>query len=437
MNRNKFYYFFLFSLGTVMLQSQSISWEELSPMPEKVTNNSVTTATVNGIPYVYSFSGIDSTKGCGQSHLNAFRYNTQDDMWESIEPLPDPLGGKIAAGASTVKNKIYIIGGYHVSNSCGEISSAKTHIYDPESNQYLLNGANLPKAIDDHVQAVWRDSLIYVISGWSNINNVTDVQIYNPGADEWINGTAVPGSSQWRVFGASGTIIGDTIYFAGGAGNWNGSNFPPTTSFRKGYIDPNNPSNITWESATDALSRGYRMGASDFDGKAIWIGGADVTYNFDGISYNGSGGVPPLDRVTIYRPEEGALSQIFGFIPKIMDMRGIAKISDNEFIIAGGMLENQAVSNKTFKIQIDNLTSIEEAYFSKIKVFPNPASDFINIDLESPFEVEIIGMDGKKFLNLTMSDSENVDVSALPTGIYFLKIEKDKEVFRYQKLLVH
>lgn len=85
----------------------------MAPMPMAISNNAVTAATVNGVPHVFSFSGIDSTKIFSGISLKSFRYNTQTDSWDTIAPLPDTRG-KIAAGASTVKNKIYIIGGYYV-----------------------------------------------------------------------------------------------------------------------------------------------------------------------------------------------------------------------------------------------------------------------------------------------------------------------------------
>lgn len=426
---------FLLLLISSISSSQNISWQELSNLPEKVTNNAVTTATVNGIPYVYSFSGIDSTKACGKPHLHSFRYNTETDSWETIDPLPDPLGGKIAAGASTVYNKIYIIGGYHVSPSCHETSSKKVHIYNPETNSYVNDGADIPKAIDDHVQAIWRDSLIYVISGWSNTSNVTNVQIYNPSLDEWLIGTPVPNNSQWRVFGASGTIIGDTIYFAGGAGNWNGSSFPPTTTFRKGIINPNDPTDILWEGNSVPFSRGYRMGASKFNGKAIWLGGSDITYNFDGIAYNGSGGVPPLNRITIYNPNSGQLTQFEDLLPEIMDLRGVAKIADNQFIIAGGMEADQAVTNKTFLITIDDLNSTKRIESEPINVYPNPTSNYLKIEKEGSFDVEILNVKGETFLKEKVQGFQFINVSELGAGIYWLKVTKQGKTVSNHKFV--
>ena len=152
------------------------------------------------------FAGIDETKAYSGIHKKAFRYNTQTQIWDEIAELPSG-NGRIAAGASLVKNKIYIIGGYHVASNYNEVSSNKVHVFDPESNTYEADGTPIPLAIDDQVQAVWRDSLIYVISGWSNTANVANVQIYNPSSDTWSNGTSLPNSSNYKVFGGSGSIF--------------------------------------------------------------------------------------------------------------------------------------------------------------------------------------------------------------------------------------
>ena len=77
------------------------SWEiiEVSLMPERVTNNAVIEGFIEGIPYVYSFGGLDSTKLFSGIHQRSYRYNVTTDVWESIPPLPDTLG-KIAMAAS-------------------------------------------------------------------------------------------------------------------------------------------------------------------------------------------------------------------------------------------------------------------------------------------------------------------------------------------------
>ena len=212
----KYLILFLF-FPSITFSQTGWTWTEINSMPERISNNAVTQGVDgSGNINVYSFSGIDSTKLYSGINLKSYRYNVTTALWETIASLPDGQG-KIAAGASTIKNKIYIIGGYHVNANGSEVSSAKVHVYDPTTNTYLLDGAEIPVPIDDHVQAVWRDSLIYVVTGWSNNNNVPDVQIYDPAHDNWLIGTATPNITQYKMFGASGVIIGDTIYYNGGS----------------------------------------------------------------------------------------------------------------------------------------------------------------------------------------------------------------------------
>ena len=108
-------------------------------MPEAVSNNAVVAAPVDGTMYVYSFSGIDSTKIWSGIHKKAWRYNTQTQIWEAIPELPSG-NGRIAAGASLIKDKIYIIGGYEVFPNGSEVSYDQVHIYDPATNSYLPDG---------------------------------------------------------------------------------------------------------------------------------------------------------------------------------------------------------------------------------------------------------------------------------------------------------
>ncbi|MEO0877203.1 MAG: hypothetical protein AAFY48_21610, partial [Bacteroidota bacterium] len=221
----------LFACLTESIAAQSITWEYLAPMPEKVTNNAVTSVTIGDETYLYSFAGIDTTLDCNGDHLRSYRYTLSTNSWDTIPDLPDPNGGKIAASANVIDDKIYIVGGYHLAPNCSETSSNRIHIFDPLTNAYLDDGRNLSVPIDDQVQVVWRDSLLYVVTGWSNTTNVSNVQLYNPNFDLWQQATPVGTGANWRVFGASGVIVGDTIYYAGGARPNFG--FPASSFFRK------------------------------------------------------------------------------------------------------------------------------------------------------------------------------------------------------------
>ncbi len=324
---------------------------EVGILPEAVSNNAVCEGFIDGDPYLFSFAGIDSTKIHSGIHLRSFRFNIESLKSEHIPDLPDTLG-KIAAGASRIGNIIYIIGGYHVFADGSELSSKKIHRYDIINNTFLSDGADIPVPIDDHVQVVWKNKFIYVIGGWSDTGNVPDVQIYDPSMDRWSVGSVIPNTDDYKSFGASGTIIDNTIYYFGGAE----SSYGPQNKLRKGIINPKKPTQITWSVSTpDAAIFGYRMASTTINNRPFWIGGSHNTYNFNGIAYDKSGGVPASNRLlynTIDKIEYNFNQIILSEIP--MDIRGIANIGDGKLYVAGGMIGNQKVTNKVYKITINS-----------------------------------------------------------------------------------
>ncbi len=412
----------LIALSLNPLLAQNWQTEQLSQIPEAVANNAVAGAMVEGSYKVYSFAGIDTSKNYAGIHLNTWKYEADTDMWTALDPLPDDPG-VIAAGASTVKGLVYIIGGYHVAANGSETSSARVNILDPATDSYLSPGMDIPVPIDDQVQAVYRDSLIYIVTGWSNSGNVRDVQIYDPSADNWLEGTPVPNESAYKVFGASGDILGDTLYYAGGARY--GVNFPLTGTLKKGYINPENPTQIDWQIVVAPEALGYRMASFVHDGKIYWLGGSQVSYNYDGIAYNGSGPVSSSDRILEYDPETGQFSEFEAAIPPTMDLRGIAKVGENKYIVAGGMEEGQLVTGQTFLLRDLDIVpadngSIRETHLS---IYPNPALDQFWIQLKTPGNLEIRDVQGKLLLSKAMTKHEAVDISALPKGLLICTID--------------
>ena len=415
---------------SVITSSYGQIWQitPLTEAPERVTNNAVAEGFVNGVPYIYTFGGLDSTKLYTGIHLRSYRYNTRTDIWDTIAALPDTLG-KIAAGANRVKDKIYIIGGYHVYANGGEVSSDKVHIYDVNSNTYLADGANIPVAIDDQVQAVWRDSLIYVITGWSNTGNVSSVQIYNPSSNNWQAGTSVGNNNTFRSFGASGAIVGDTIYYFGGASM--AGSFNVQIHFRRGIINPVNPSQITWSSFTWMGMNGYRMAATTAFGKVFWLGGSNLTYNYNGVAYNGSGGVSPNGRSLSYDRSDHSFEVEFGYgLP--MDLRGIGNVSDTVKYLIGGMKTGQIVSHETLRLTLNTdsvITSVRAVPIQEIINFslsPNPATEriLIQIELDEPdLEYQLMTTSGVCLRKgIITATKMSLDVSDLVGGVYFLQL---------------
>ena len=409
-------------LFTASLFSQ-ITVTEVGELPEAVSNNPVCEGFINGVPYLFSFGGIDNSKIYSGIHTRSFRYNLETGESEVIPSLPDTRG-KVGAGASRIGNRIYIMGGYYVAANGTEITSDSVHIYDIENNVFLDNGTPIPVPTDDHVQVVYRDSLIMLVTGWNTNNNIREVQIYNPDTDSWTQATPTPSPRQYRSFGASGVIQNDTIFYFGGAAAASG--FDIQSYIRKGIINPQDPSQIEWSiSEPDENIAVYRAAATLVDNELHWIGGSAVTYNFDGIAYNGSGGVSPTHWDLYTEDKLGWSSTGVAELP--MDLRGIAEINDTLKYIAGGMLDNQEVSNKVYRLEWPlRTTSLSQVSTSvTFEIYPNPAIDILHIngsDLINSTAIitNSVGQE-LKVTNLTEQVS-TIDISDIPLGTLTLTV---------------
>lgn len=421
MKKTFFLFCILFSSAQLFAQ-YSFTWLDLPPMPVRVSNNAVASAFDGNSTCVYSFGGIDSTKAYSGIHRKSFKYHVGTQHWQQIPDLPDTLG-KIASAASVVKNKIYIIGGYHVFQNGNETSSNKVHIFNPLSNQFEADGANIPVPIDDHVQVVWRDSLIFVVTGWSNTGNVADVQIYNPALNTWTSGTPVPNSTLYKAFGASGVIIGDTIYYNGGVKT--GSEFVATPFLRKGIINPFDPTQISWFQETNNPGASeYRSAAASFQQHLFWIGGAGTAYNYDGIAYNGTGGVQALNRILAYDASTEQWTENNNQPVSVMDLRGIAQVSSNSWIIAGGMTTNQTVSNYVHLLRLESYPNAlpENQANDQVRIYPNPASDILVSNQEGTFE--FFDLQGNLVLKTEVKKSNFLKIDCLQAGTYLVRVNQ-------------
>lgn len=77
---------------------------------------------------------------------------------------------------------------------------------------------------------------------------------------------------------------------------------------------------------------------------------------------------------------------------------------------------------------------------NKIKLYPNPAQDYITIsDAENQLEnthMEILNSLGQLVLTETINGNERIDISHLPDGIYFIQLKSSDINFSSQKLLI-
>jgi hypothetical protein len=87
--------------------------------------------------------------------------------------------------------------------------------------------------------------------------------------------------------------------------------------------------------------------------------------------------------------------------------------------------------------QNTSASSVMQNLSEKFEVYPNPATDFVNIKSfdNSNFSVDISDMTGKKVYHDVNQNFVQINLSQFPGGIYFVKISEGKESF-VRKLIV-
>lgn len=417
-------FIFIILISPSVLLSQSWTISEVGETPEAITNNPVCEGYQGDTLYIYTFGGIDTSLASSGIHLRSYRYNTVNGRIDTLANMPDTLG-KLGVAANRIGDIIYVVGGYYVRPNQTEVTSNKVHRFNTQTNSWMTDAADLLIATDDHVQSVWRDSLLFCITGWRNSSNIRTVQFYNPNTDSWTQSNLLPNQIEYLSFGASGTIIGDTILYYGGT---NSTQFDIQNHLRMGIINPNDPTDINWTfSIPDASQFGYRMACTNVNNQAHWIGGSELSYNFDGIDYHGSGVVAPPNRnIFIENGSSYFYPETYDTIP--MDLRGIGNATDSVKYLIGGMFDNQVVSNKIYKLEyIGNSVAGVEDFYADFRIYPNPVSSELRIDgLQEKFEVRLFDLMGQ--LVLESKNQSKINIENLNSGTYILEIKAGNQI---------
>jgi hypothetical protein len=275
------------------------------------------------------------------------------------------------------------------------------------------------------VQFAYKDSLIYVISGWHDVTNIADVQIYDPTNDLWIAGTPVPNNNLYKAFGASGTVFGDTIFYFGGAASSGG--FPGQSFMRRGIIDPFNPADIQWSySLPDQNIVRYHSASFNFAGMPYWAGGSEVTYNYDGIAYVGGDTVEPTVEMLRYVSSADQFETEPLTLP--MDLRGIATEREGSYFLAGGMNGNQQVTDAVIRLFKPVLAINQPRNDSLFDVFPNPTKGTIHFKMPQSYKGAITLSTDSGVLVSTRPGNDNNSLfipNSLPNGVYILSFSED------------
>ncbi len=97
----------------------------------------------------------------------------------------------------------------------------------------------------------------------------------------------------------------------------------------------------------------------------------------------------------------------------------------SEIKVSATYSRNDVSANFTASLPVmlnDGLTGINDLVSNRINAYPNPASDYITIGNDHTVTLQIVSMQGLEMINTVVGAGEQIDVTALPRGIYVIVV---------------
>ena len=74
-------------------------------------------------------------------------------------------------------------------------------------------------------------------------------------------------------------------------------------------------------------------------------------------------------------------------------------------------------------VVVESTTSVANVQAVDVSVYPNPANDNISVNLLEDGDVSIINVTGSVVKEVSNTNGQNIDISSLPAGVYFIKAD--------------
>lgn len=399
MKKNLLLFSLLFSLTCLTAQE----WEEVAGLPGGASDarHHPITFAIDGYGYVLGGSVN------GTFSKDFMRYEAATDTWETLPDFPG-IARSFSYG-TTRGTKAYIGFGRN-----GNFALDDFWEYDSETEEWTqLSDCACPGRL--HPAFIQLDTKIYVGMG-NNSANLNDWWEYDIPTDTWTQKDDLPGPTRHHPFYFG---IGDIAYVGFGHGN----------------NSPNGALNVykdfyKFDPATDEWTQ-----LNDFPGEAR-VAGTQFDYNGKGYVLSGDGDDHSfMDEGEFweYDPETDEWTQLPSHPGRSRWAPGSFVIDDNAYLVGGLSIVELESSMLRFNLNPD-VTSTTEFEATSIEVFPNPATEFVSFttDITEFSAVRMVNSYGQVMQTVV---SNQVDVRAYPSGIYYLQFFKGEEM-RTEKITI-
>ncbi|HEV2351523.1 MAG TPA: kelch repeat-containing protein [Terriglobia bacterium] len=191
----------------------------------------------------------------------------QGGTWNTVAPMPTPLGDLAAGGVGGI---LYAVGGEVPYPSplwrpcCGFVGMLEA--YDPGTDKWTAESP-MPTPRGG-VAACELGGLLYVLGGIGQHDEaLPTVEVYNPKTGRWASKAPMPTAR----FGLAAAAVNGVLYAVGG---WN-----PSLGF-VGTVEAYNPSTNTWTPMQPMLTPRLVPAAAAVGGILFVVGGSNYSANF-------------------------------------------------------------------------------------------------------------------------------------------------------------
>lgn len=282
---------------------------------------------------------------------------------------------------------------------------ATVDIYDAETGAWTLDSLSEPRAA--MAAAVVGTKAVFA-GGYRMNSLVSDrVDIYDFNTGLWDTATL----SQPRGF-LSAAVAGGKVIIAGGL---LASNDPTDV------VDIYDPETGIWSVSRLSTPRGFIDNAASVCDKAFFVGGCLVDYSTNFLNH-------PMKAVDIYDPVSGRWQ--VEFLSHQVVGNVVISNGDQLFSAGGSTNPTTALADlSTIDVYTCSSSAVTErvAGNTELEVYPNPASDIIQVRLKNPncrpaAHLRLLDARGNIMLEqAAFSSGENIPVSMLPGGWYLVE----------------
>jgi hypothetical protein len=98
------------------------------------------------------------------------------------------------------------------------------------------------------------------------------------------------------------------------------------------------------------------------------------------------------------------------------------------------VIEDPAINEQHIYVEGENVLAVTQFQKNGIHLYPNPTTDLLNFSLAGLVNtpVTVIDVNGRLVLNTVISSENNIDVSSLKSGAYFVQLEVEKKGVTYK-----